>query len=401
MITYQARSALRRNTSNHCSKHVSFCAPTKRTLTLATRSRSDSLANGKPLTTILVTPQGLRRSISTVQDSLHPRSQTAASASQLASVPSSEVSEDNRKIVEDWLLFHPTYTKDEVEAVKVVHRANLTLSDRVADWAIGAIRWTFDAATGYAHFDAKKADELAKKRGATLSLQELREAGLAMSPKLWMRRFIFLETIAGVPGSAAAILRHLKSLRTMERDGGWIHTLLQESENERIHLFSFLEITKPGRFMRLMTMAAQGVFTSAFALAYVISPRICHRFVGKLEEQAVLTYTLAIDEIKAGRLPEFDRKAPEIAINYWRMQPAATFLDMLYQIRADEATHRFINHSLADLKSTDMNPFAMREPSASIRGTEPGYDREKSLAFSETVKEDLLKRHRESGKAAW
>ena len=36
-----------------------------------------------------------------------------------------------------------------------------------------------------------------------------------MSEKLWLRRVIFLETIAGVPGMVAAMLRHMKSLRTL------------------------------------------------------------------------------------------------------------------------------------------------------------------------------------------
>jgi ubiquinol oxidase len=34
----------------------------------------------------------------------------------------------------------------------------------------------------------------------------------------------------------AGMLRHLKSLRRMKRDNGWINTLLQEAENERMHL---------------------------------------------------------------------------------------------------------------------------------------------------------------------
>jgi hypothetical protein len=28
------------------------------------------------------------------------------------------------------------------------------------------------------------------------------------------------------------MLRHLRSIRRMKRDGGWIHTLLNEAENE-------------------------------------------------------------------------------------------------------------------------------------------------------------------------
>ena len=44
-------------------------------------------------------------------------------------------------------------------------------------------------------------------------------------------RCIFLETVAGVPGFAAGMIRHLSSLRKMERDHGWIHTLIEVSRN--------------------------------------------------------------------------------------------------------------------------------------------------------------------------
>ena len=50
------------------------------------------------------------------------------------------------------------------------------------------------------------------------------------------QRILFLESIAGVPGMVGATLRHLRSLRLMRRDSGWIHTLLEEAENERMHL---------------------------------------------------------------------------------------------------------------------------------------------------------------------
>ena len=37
-----------------------------------------------------------------------------------------------------------------------------------------------------------------------------------------------------------------------------------------------------------------GVFFNAYFLAYLISPRACHSFVGYLEEEAVKTYTHAL-----------------------------------------------------------------------------------------------------------
>lgn len=50
---------------------------------------------------------------------------------------------------------------------------------------------------------------------------ETRTEGYAMSERKWITRFIFLESVAGVPGMAAGMLRHLKSLRQMKRDYGW------------------------------------------------------------------------------------------------------------------------------------------------------------------------------------
>jgi ubiquinol oxidase len=60
----------------------------------------------------------------------------------------------------------------------------------------------------------------------TMSLEELRKKGYVLTEAQWMYRILFLETIAAVPGMAAATIRHLQSLRLMRRDSGWIHTLL-------------------------------------------------------------------------------------------------------------------------------------------------------------------------------
>jgi hypothetical protein len=103
-------------------------------------------------------------------------------------------------------------------------------------------------------------------------------------------------------------------------DGDRIETLLEEAFNERMHLLTFMKMAEPGWFMRVMVLGAQGVFFNGFFLSYLISPRICHRFVGYLEEEAVITYTRAIDEIEKGELPAWSNlDAPEIAVQYWKM----------------------------------------------------------------------------------
>ena len=70
--------------------------------------------------------------------------------------------------------------------------------------------------------------------------------------KRYGHRAVVLETVAGVPGMVAGMLSHLRSLRRMRPDDrGWIRQLLEEAENERMHLMIFIQIAKPNRFERL------------------------------------------------------------------------------------------------------------------------------------------------------
>ena len=77
-------------------------------------------------------------------------------------------------------------------------------------------------------------------------------------------RAVVLETVAAVPGMVGGALQHLRALRRMESDGGWIRTLLEEAENERMHLMTFIQIAQPSLFERLLVLLAQGVFYNLF-----------------------------------------------------------------------------------------------------------------------------------------
>jgi hypothetical protein len=181
-----------------------------------------------------------------------------------------------------------------------------------------------------------------------------------MSERKWLIRFIFLESVAAVPGMVGGMLRHLHSLRRMRRDNGWIESLLEEAYNERMHLLTFLKMAEPGWFMRFMCLGAQGVFFNSMFISYLISPRTAHRFVGYLEEEAVLTYSLVLQDIESGLLPKWEKmQAPDIAIDYWKMpEGKRTIKDLILYIRADEAKHREVNHTLSNLvQSLDPNPF--------------------------------------------
>ena len=156
-----------------------------------------------------------------------------------------------------------------------------------------------------------------------------------------------LETVAAVPGMVAGMLIHLKSLRKMEDDKGWIKTLLDEAENERMHLMTFVHIAKPTAIERFIIMIAQFIFILTYAIIYLVSQRTAHRIVGYFEEEAVISYTEYLNELEAGTIP--DQPAPEIAINYWNLPLHSTLKDVVRVIRDDEAGHRDVNHQFADL----------------------------------------------------
>lgn len=176
----------------------------------------------------------------------------------------------------------------------------------------------------------------------------LRLAADTFFAKRYGHRAIVLETVAAVPGMVGATLVHLKSLRRMEDDRGWIRTLMEEAENERMHLMTFIEVAKPTLFERLVILGVQWVFYLAFFALYLISAKTAHRVVGYFEEEAVISYTLYLQEIDEGRSPNLP--APAIAKHYWKLADDATLRDVVLVVlvvRADEAHHRDVNHGFA------------------------------------------------------
>ena len=159
-------------------------------------------------------------------------------------------------------------------------------------------------------------------------------------------RAVVLETVAAVPGMVGGVLQHLHSLRRLDGDHGWIRTLLDEAENERMHLMIFTHIARPTRIERLLILIAQGAFFNLFFLLYLISPKTAHRVVGYLEEEAVHSYTEYLAEVDSGFCT--DVEAPEIAIDYWKLAPDARLHDLIIAVRADEIRHRDVNHEFAD-----------------------------------------------------
>lgn len=232
-----------------------------------------------------------------------------------------------------YVLKNPMYTTEDVQSVRITHRPVQTIRDRIALGGVTIARTLFDKATGYPNLTTERD---------------------------WIHRIIFLETVAGVPGMVAGILRHFRSLRRLQRDHGWIHTLLEEAENERMHLLTFMKIRQPGILFRMAVVVAQGIFSNLFFLAYIVSPKLCHRFVGYLEEEAVRTYThlLQVIDEPGSVLEEWSQKpAPNIAKEYWRLADGASMRDVIEVVRADEACHRHVNHVFSSIDVEQRNPF--------------------------------------------
>jgi ubiquinol oxidase len=128
-------------------------------------------------------------------------------------------------------------------------------------------------------------------------------------------RAIVLETVAAVPGMVGGVLQHLRALRRMESDRGWIHILLD-------------------------------VFFNGFFLLYLLSPGTAHRVVGYFEEEAVHSYTEYLNDVDSGKLANVP--APKIAIDYWKLASDSRLRDVIIAVREDESHHRDVNHRFAD-----------------------------------------------------
>lgn len=193
-----------------------------------------------------------------------------------------------------------------------VHYAPKGASDRIAFGFTKALRWVADT------FFAKR----------------------------YGHRAVVLETVAAVPGMVGATINHLHCLRRMCDDRGWIKTLMDEAENERMHLMTFVEVCRPTWYERAVIIGVQWVFYLAFFALYLVSAKTAHRVVGYFEEEAVISYTHYLAEIDEGRSENVP--APAIARRYWGLREDATLRDVVLVVRADEAHHRDVNHGFAN-----------------------------------------------------
>jgi len=226
---------------------------------------------------------------------------------------------------------HPLWTSEECDNIEVTHLEPKGVASRAAWGLVWTLRRVFDLGTLY-------------------SMGFRGESNI-------IRRLVILETVAGIPGMVGGAIRHFRSLRTCNQDHGWIHSLLEEAENERMHLMIAMSLKKVSPPLRFIVFCAQMGITPFYAISYAFSPRFCHSFVGYLEEEAVKTYTKVLQDFDAGKLPKFECAAPEAARKYYHLPEGSSMRDIINNIRADEAHHRELNHCLAHMKKDEVNPF--------------------------------------------
>ena len=165
--------------------------------------------------------------------------------------------------------------------------------------------------------------------------------------KRYGHRAVVLETVAGVPGMVAGMWLHFKSLRKMKTGfGPDIREMLEEAENERMHLMFFIAIAKPNFFERLLVVLAQIIFMVFYFIIYVISYRLAHRMIAYFEEEAVRSYTDYLAMVENGEVENVP--APQLAIDYYKMKKNARLSDLIKYVRADEEHHSKVNHKYAD-----------------------------------------------------
>ena len=167
-------------------------------------------------------------------------------------------------------------------------------------------------------------------------------------------RAVVLETVAAVPGMVGGLLQHLKSLRNIRDDQGWVREMLDEAENERMHLMTFVQVAQPTALERFVIMATQAVFYNVYFWLYLFAPKTAHRVVGYFEEEAVTSYTHYLADIDHGRHP--NPPAPQLAIDYWKLPQSALLRDVILEVRNDEAGHRDRNHLFADTLAAGQQP---------------------------------------------
>lgn len=222
---------------------------------------------------------------------------------------------------------HPIWNMKYAENIDATERTPETKRDKVASYLFKFFQYSFDKFTGY-------------------------NAG-KMNEQKYLRRCLLNETFSAVPGMIGGMSRHLASLRSLREDGGWIHHLLEEAENSRMHLFTWLRIRQPGVMERLFILFSQLCFIGYYSVLYSISSKTAHRLVAYMNEFSIRIYSELLRDLDNGKLSYWkDKPASKEDSKYWDLEDDAALREVIVAIRADKVFHREFNHHFADIHKT-------------------------------------------------
>ncbi len=81
----------------------------------------------------------------------------------------------------------------------------------------------------------------------------------------------------------------------------------------------------------------------------MFAPSFTHKTLAYLEEEAVSTYTLMLDQIDKGELPMWtNMPCTQEALDDYKLGEGAKIRDLILQIRADTIASRQLHHHMAD-----------------------------------------------------
>ena len=156
-------------------------------------------------------------------------------------------------------------------------------------------------------------------RFALAVVKSARLAADALFDDRYGHRAVLLETVAAVPGMVAASLLHLKCLRRMIDDNGWIRTMMDEAENQRAHLMVFVQIARPSLPERLLILFAQGLVYNTFFLHLSRLSGDGPEVTAYAAEDAVRGYTQYLAGLESGQYENMP--APPLSLAYWNLPP--------------------------------------------------------------------------------
>ena len=157
-----------------------------------------------------------------------------------------------------------------------------------------------------------------------------------------LNRAILLEAVASIPGRVPPIIGHFRYLRNMAHVRYMLNRFIEQVNKERMHLLTLIRLKDPGPFFRAAAMAGQAGFGTTFLVMYMISPSLCNRFVGYIQDEARHTYTMIIEEMEnapgGSELASWrTEQAPDTAKGYWNLGDDVTVFDVIKAVAADDA----------------------------------------------------------------